>query len=125
MEACTHLHRTIQAIKAAGMKAGVAINPHTPVHLLEDIVEDIDQVCVMSVNPGFGGQSFIPGTFRKIDALRELRQARGASLLIEVDGGVSEKNVSELARHGADVLVAGNSVFNAPDPAAAIQRLSA
>lgn len=125
LEACTHLHRTIQAIKAAGMKAGVAINPHTPVHLLEDIVEDIDQVCVMSVNPGFGGQSFIPGTFRKIDALRDLRQARGASLLIEVDGGVSEKNVSELARHGADVLVAGNSVFNAQDPAAAIHHLSA
>lgn len=125
LEACTHLHRTIQAIKAAGMKAGVAINPHTPVHLLEDIVEDIDQVCLMSVNPGFGGQSFIPGTYRKIDALRELRQARGASLLIEVDGGVSGKNVAELARHGADVLVAGNSVFGALDPAAAIKQLSA
>lgn len=124
-EACPHLHRTIQAIKATGMKAGVAINPHTPVHLLEDIVEDIDQVCLMSVNPGFGGQSFIPGSYRKIDALQSLRQARGTSLLIEVDGGVSEKNVAELIGHGADVLVAGNSVFNAPDPAAAIHQLSA
>ncbi len=123
-EACTHLHRSIQAIKAAGMKAGVAINPHTPVHLLEDIVEDIDQVCVMSVNPGFGGQRFIPGTYRKLDSLRALREQRGASLLIEVDGGVSQENVAQLAARGADVLVAGNSVFGASDPAAAIRALS-
>ncbi|MBS1547177.1 MAG: ribulose-phosphate 3-epimerase [Bacteroidetes bacterium] len=123
-EACTHLHRTIQAIKAAGMKAGVAINPHTPVHLLEDIVEDIDQVCLMSVNPGFGGQRFIQGTYRKLDRLRELRELRGASLLIEVDGGVSLENATELVDHGADVLVAGNSVFGTADPAAAIRELS-
>jgi ribulose-phosphate 3-epimerase len=124
-EACTHLHRTVQAIKAAGMKAGVAINPHTPVHLLEDTVEDIDQVCMMSVNPGFGGQRFIPGTYRKLDRLRELRELRGATLLIEVDGGVSTENVGELVSHGADVLVAGNSVFGAPDPASAIRDLVA
>lgn len=124
-EACTHLHRSIQAIKAAGMKAGVAINPHTPAHLLEDIIEDLDQVCVMSVNPGFGGQQFIPGTYRKLDRLREIRELRGASLLIEVDGGVSQANTAELAAHGADVLVAGNSVFGAPDPAAAIRLLGA
>jgi ribulose-phosphate 3-epimerase len=124
-EACTHLHRTVQAIKAAGMKAGVAINPHTPVHLLEDIVEDIDQVCMMSVNPGFGGQRFIPGTYRKLDRLRELRELRGATLLIEVDGGVSTENAAELVSHGADVLVAGNSVFGAPDPASAIRDLVA
>jgi ribulose-phosphate 3-epimerase len=124
-EACTHLHRTVQAIKAAGMKAGVAINPHTPVHLLEDIVEDIDQVCIMSVNPGFGGQRFIQGTYRKLDRLRELRELRGATLLIEVDGGVSTENAAELAGHGADVLVAGNSVFGAPDPASAIRDLVA
>ncbi|MBZ0205097.1 MAG: ribulose-phosphate 3-epimerase [Flavobacteriales bacterium] len=124
-ETCNHLHRTIQAIKAAGMKAGVAINPHTPVHLLADILADLDQVCLMSVNPGFGGQRFIPGTYRKLNALRELRNVHGSSLLIEVDGGVSEQNVADLAGHGADVLVAGNSVFNAPDPAAAIRTLSA
>lgn len=124
-ETCTHLHRTIQAIKAAGMKAGVAINPHTPVHLLTDILSDLDQVILMSVNPGFGGQSFIPGTFRKLNALRELRNVHGSQLLIEIDGGVSEENVNKLASHGADVLVAGNSVFNAPDPAAAIRTLSA
>lgn len=124
-ETCKHLHRTIQAIKAAGMKAGVAINPHTPVHLLADILADLDQVILMSVNPGFGGQSFIPGTFRKLNALREMRSVHGSSLMIEVDGGVSEQNVLELASHGADVLVAGNSVFNAPDPAAAIRTLSA
>lgn len=124
-EACTHLHRTVQAIKTAGMKAGVAINPHTPVHLLEDIVEDIDQVCMMSVNPGFGGQRFIHNTYRKLNHMRELRELRGASLLIEVDGGVSMENIAELATHGADVLVAGNSVFGAVDPASAIRELSA
>ena len=124
-EACTHLHRTVQAIKAAGMKAGVAINPHTPVHLLDDIMEDIDQVCMMSVNPGFGGQRFIHGTYQKLDRLRELRELRGASLLIEVDGGVSMENMAELAAHGADVLVAGDRVFGTANPAAAIRELSA
>lgn len=124
-EACPHLHRTIQAIKEAGMKAGVAINPHTPVHLLADILADLDQVILMSVNPGFGGQRFIPGTMRKLNLLREMRDVHGSQLLIEVDGGVSAENVKELADHGADALVAGNSVFNAVDPAAAIRQLSA
>ncbi len=123
-EACTHLHRTVQAIKAAGMKAGVALNPHTPVHLLEDILGDIDLVCIMSVNPGFGGQKFIPNTFGKIDALREMITARGSNCKIEIDGGVGQENAAELVEHGADVLVAGNSVFNAKDPLAAITALS-
>lgn len=122
-EACTHLHRSIQAIKDAGMKAGVAINPHTPVHLLEDIAMDIDLVCLMSVNPGFGGQQFITGTFRKLDALREMRERLGAHYLIEVDGGVGPGNYKELVAAGADVLVAGNSVFGAPEPAKAITDL--
>lgn len=124
-EACTHLHRTVQAIKAAGMKAGVAINPHTPAHLLGDILGDLDQVILMSVNPGFGGQHFIPGTFRKLNTLDEMRHLHGASLMIEVDGGVTLENAAELGRHGADVLVAGNSVFGTADPAAAIRALSA
>lgn len=124
-EACTHLHRTIQAIHAAGMKAGVAINPHTSAQLLEDVVNDIDQVCLMSVNPGFGGQKFIPNTYRKLEALIAMRKEHQASFLIEVDGGVSESNVKELATKGADALVAGNSVFNTSDPAAAIRTLSA
>ncbi len=124
MEACTHLHRTVQAIKKAGMKAGVALNPHTPVSTLEDILGDIDLVCMMSVNPGFGGQSFIANTYRKITALREMITARGANCLIEIDGGVGQTNASELVRHGADVLVAGNSVFNAKDPVGAITALA-
>lgn len=124
-EACTHLHRTIQAIHAAGMKAGVAINPHTSAQLLEDVAGDIDQVCLMSVNPGFGGQKFIPNTYRKLDALIAIRKEHKASFLIEVDGGVGEGNVKELVAKGADALVAGNSVFNTPDPAAAIRALSA
>ncbi|MBP7515055.1 MAG: ribulose-phosphate 3-epimerase [Flavobacteriales bacterium] len=124
MEACTHLHRTVQAIKKAGMKAGVALNPHTPVSTLEDILGDIDLVCVMSVNPGFGGQSFIPNTYRKITTLREMISARGANCLIEIDGGVGQNNVAELVKHGADVLVAGNSVFNAKDPVEAIAALN-
>lgn len=124
-EASTHLHRTIQAIKAAGMQAGVAINPHTPVHQLTDVLTDLDQVIVMSVNPGFGGQRFIPGTYRKLNALTDLRNEHGATLMIEVDGGVSLENYAEIADHGADALVAGNSVFNAPDPAAAIRSMSA
>ncbi|MCO6481777.1 MAG: ribulose-phosphate 3-epimerase [Flavobacteriales bacterium] len=123
-EACTHLHRTVQAIKAAGMKAGVAINPHTPVHLLTDILWDLDQVILMSVNPGFGGQGFIPGTYRKLNALNELRRIHGLSFLIEVDGGINTDNAAELSRHGADALVAGNSVFGTSDPAEAIRRLA-
>lgn len=124
-EACTHLHRSIQAIKKEGMKAGVAINPHTPALLLEDVANDIDLVCLMSVNPGFGGQKFIPNTFRKLDALRELRQRLGANFLIEVDGGVSHANAKALIEGGADVLVAGNSVFSAGAPEKAIAELYA
>jgi len=112
-EACTHLHRTLQAIKAEGMKAGVAINPHTPVSLLEDLINDIDVVCVMSVNPGFGGQSFIETTYRKVKQLKEIIVRNNASTLIEVDGGVTNKNAKQLAEAGADVLVAGSYVFKA------------
>lgn len=119
-EACTHLHRTLQAIKAEGMKAGVAINPHTPVDHLEEIITDIDLVCVMSVNPGFGGQSFIENTYRKIQRLKEMIVRRGASTLIEIDGGVSDKNAAQLIAAGADVLVAGNFVFKAADPKEAL-----
>ncbi len=123
-EACTHLHRTVQAIQAAGMKAGVAINPHTPVALLSDILSDLDQVILMSVNPGFGGQHFIPQTFNKLHGLHQMRTAQAADLVIEVDGGVSIGNAKQLALAGADALVAGNSVFGAPDPAEAIRQLS-
>lgn len=123
LEACTHLHRTVQAIKAQGMKAGVSINPHTPVSALEAILPDLDLVLVMSVNPGFGGQRFIEGTYGKLEALRELRQRTGSGALIEVDGGVGADNHRKLVDHGADVLVAGNSVFGAPDPRAAIATL--
>lgn len=114
-EACTHLHRTLQAIKAEGMKAGVAINPHTPVSLLEDIINDIDLVCIMSVNPGFGGQSFIQKTYDKIKQLKEIITRNGASTLIEIDGGVNANNAKQLVEAGADVLVAGNFVFSAQD----------
>lgn len=124
LEACRHLHRTVQAIKGAGMKAGVSINPHTPVSSLEDIIADLDLVLVMSVNPGFGGQKFITNTYRKLEQLRDLRSQRHSKALIEVDGGVGLDNVRELVRHGADVLVAGNSVFNAKDPAEAIVTLT-
>jgi ribulose-phosphate 3-epimerase len=123
-EACTHLHRTVQAIKAAGMKAGVALNPHTPVAVLQDMIGDIDLVCLMSVNPGFGGQKFIPNTYQKITALREMLHAHGTSCFIEIDGGVGQANAAELVKAGADVLVAGNSVFNAKDPIQAIAELS-
>ncbi|MFC6096969.1 ribulose-phosphate 3-epimerase [Flavobacterium qiangtangense] len=112
-EACNHLHRTLQAIKAEGMKAGVAINPHTPVSLLEDLINDIDVVCVMSVNPGFGGQSFIESTYKKVKQLKEIITRNNASTLIEVDGGVTNKNAKQLADAGADVLVAGSYVFKA------------
>lgn len=115
-EACTHLHRTLQGIKAEGMKAGVAINPHTNIDLLEDIINDIDLVCVMSVNPGFGGQSFIENTYEKVTKLKALITRKNASTLIEIDGGVTDKNAKQLVEAGADVLVAGNYVFKAENP---------
>lgn len=115
-EACPHLHRTIQAIKAEGMKAGVALNPHTPVSLLEPIINDIDVVCMMSVNPGFGGQSFIEKTYDKVSELKEIIIKNNASVLIEIDGGVSAKNARQLVDAGADVLVAGSFVFGSDNP---------
>jgi ribulose-phosphate 3-epimerase len=122
-EACTHLHRTLQAIKAEGMKAGVAINPHTNIDLLEDTINDIDLVCIMSVNPGFGGQSFIENTYTKVKKLKDLIIRKGASTIIEVDGGVTNKNAIQLVEAGADVLVAGSYVFKAADPIATIADL--
>ncbi len=122
-EACTHLHRTLQAIKAEGMKAGVALNPHTPVNLLEDVIADLDLVCIMSVNPGFGGQSFIERTYDKVRALKEIIVRNGATTLIEIDGGVSDKNAIQLVEAGADVLVAGNYVFRASDPVETVAKL--
>lgn len=122
-EACTHLHRTLQAIKAEGMQAGVAINPHTNVFLLEDTIMDIDLVCLMSVNPGFGGQSFIENTFKKVKQLRKIIEANGASTKIEIDGGVTDKNAKQLVEVGADVLVAGSYVFGASDPSKTITDL--
>ncbi|MCF1190787.1 ribulose-phosphate 3-epimerase [Mangrovimonas sp. AS39] len=110
-EACTHLHRTLQAIKAEGMKAGVALNPHTNINLLEDIINDIDLVCLMSVNPGFGGQSFIENTYHKVSQLKDLIDRKGSKTLIEIDGGVTNQNAKELVDVGADVLVAGSYVF--------------
>ena len=124
-EACTHLHRSLQSIKAAGMKAGVALNPHTPVASLSHIIGDIDLVCLMSVNPGFGGQSFIKATYEKVRELRNLIDANKGSTLIEIDGGVSDQNASHLVAAGADVLVAGSYVFSATDPTATIANLSA
>ena len=122
-EACTHLHRTLQAIKAEGMKAGVALNPHTNISLLEDVIKDIDMVCIMSVNPGFGGQSFIENTYKKIKELKEMIVRHNASTIIEIDGGVTNKNAVALVEAGADVLVAGNYVFKAEDPIATISNL--
>ncbi|WP_423819548.1 ribulose-phosphate 3-epimerase [Salinimicrobium sp. TIG7-5_MAKvit] len=122
-EACTHLHRTLQAIKAEGMKAGVALNPHTSVNLLEDVIGDIDLVCMMSVNPGFGGQSFIENTYKKIKQLKEIIERNGANTLIEIDGGVTDKNATQLIQAGADVLVAGSFVFKAEDPTQTIKEL--
>ncbi len=124
-EACTHLHRNIQQIKNLGMKAGVALNPHTPVEVLNDILADIDLVCLMSVNPGFGGQSFIPHTLHKIAALRNLINAKGLNVHIEIDGGVTVDNAKSILDAGADVLVAGNTVFKAADPKATIAALKA
>ncbi|MEZ7917292.1 MAG: ribulose-phosphate 3-epimerase [Patiriisocius sp.] len=124
-EACTHLHRTLQAIKAQGMKAGVALNPHTSISLLEDTIQDIDLVCLMSVNPGFGGQSFIENTYDKVVALKELITSKGASTIIEIDGGVTSKNAKQLADAGADVLVAGSYVFKSENPTKTITDLKA
>ena len=122
-EACTHLHRTLQVIKAEGMKAGVAINPHTNVSLLEDVIKDIDMVCMMSVNPGFGGQSFIENTYKKIKQLKEIIARNGANTLIEIDGGVTNKNAVQLVEAGADILVAGNFVFKSDNPTLTIADL--
>lgn len=122
-EACTHLHRTLQAIKAEGMKAGVAINPHTSVDLLKDVINDIDIVCIMSVNPGFGGQSFIENTYQKVQRLKELIVTHNASTLIEIDGGVTNENATQLIKAGADVLVAGSYVFKAKDQKETIKDL--
>ena len=122
-EACIHLHRTIQAIKAEGMKAGVALNPHTPVHLLEDVIAEIDLVCIMSVNPGFGGQSFIENTYAKVTQLKDLIQRKGAATKIEIDGGVTIHNAKKLIDAGADVLVAGSFVFKSENPTETIREL--
>jgi ribulose-phosphate 3-epimerase len=124
-EACPHLHRVLQQIRASGAKAGVALNPHTPVHLLEDLLADIDLVCMMSVNPGFGGQKFIYQTLPRIRKLKEMIEISNADILIEVDGGVGLQNAESLLQAGANVLVAGNSVFGAPDPSSVIRQLKA
>ena len=122
-EASTHLHRNIQTIKSEGMKAGVAINPHTPVKVLEPIISEIDVVCLMSVNPGFGGQSFIETTYNKVLKLKNLIKKKNASTLIEIDGGVNDKNSAKLIENGADILVSGNYIFSDPNPNEAINRL--
>ena len=122
-EACTHLHRTIQAIKAEGMKAGVALNPHTNVQVLEDIIQDLDLVCIMSVNPGFGGQSFIENTYSKVEQLKSMITRKNAPTKIEIDGGVTNKNAKALVDAGADVLVAGSYVFRSNDQMETIKDL--
>lgn len=122
-EVCPHLHRTLQAIKAEGMKAGVAINPHTSINLLEDTIQDIDMVLVMSVNPGFGGQSFIENTYQKIKDLKNLIDRKNSNALIEIDGGVNAANAKKLVEHGADVLVAGSFVFKSENPTETIKDL--
>ena len=123
-EACTHMHRTIQAIKAAGMKAGIALNPHSSVNQLKDIIKDIDLVCLMSVNPGFGGQSFIENTFDKVKELKELIQSSGSDCQIEIDGGVTNENAKKLVQAGANILVAGSYVFKSSNPTETISKLS-
>jgi len=123
LEACPHLHRTLQAIKAEGMAAGVALNPHTNINLLEDVINDIDLVCIMSVNPGFGGQSFIENTYDKVRALKELITRKNAHTLIEIDGGVTSKNAKQLTDAGADILVAGSFIFKSDDPIKTIAEL--
>lgn len=122
-EACPHLHRTIQRIKGAGMKAGVSLNPHTPVHLLEDILPDLDMVLIMSVNPGFGGQSFIPGSLKKIAKLRSMANLSNPQLIIQVDGGISTANAAEVVAAGANSLVAGSAIFGAENPLDAIDKI--
>jgi len=122
-EACTHLHRTIQQIKAAGMKAGVSLNPHTNINVLEDIIQDLDLVLIMSVNPGFGGQSFIENTYNKVKSLKSLIKNRNSKALIEIDGGVTNANARKLIDSGADVLVAGSFVFKSDNPSQTIQEL--
>jgi ribulose-phosphate 3-epimerase len=123
LEACPHLHRNIQQIKSLGMQAGVALNPHSPVELLSDILQDLDSVLIMSVNPGFGGQEFIQHTFQKIRNLRRMIHDRGLKTLIELDGGVTVENATSLVKSGADVLVAGSTVFHSKDPKATINSL--
>lgn len=123
VEACRHLHRNIQQIKSLGMKAGVALNPHTPVESIATVIADIDLVCMMSVNPGFGGQTFIPHTLKKISDLKALIVQQAPHVLIEVDGGVTTANAKSIIDAGADVLVAGSTVFNAPDPSQIIHAL--
>jgi ribulose-phosphate 3-epimerase len=123
VEACRHLHRNIQQIKSLGMKAGVAVNPHTPIAAIEEIIGDVDLVCLMSVNPGFGGQKFIEGTLPKIKQLKKLITEKGSSALIEIDGGVTLENAASIVQAGADVLVAGNTVFGATNPIETIKQL--
>lgn len=125
IEACTHLHRSLQYIKAEGMKAGIAVNPHTPVSQLEDIIIDADLVCLMSVNPGFGGQKFIENTYRKVEQLRNLIDKTGSKAVIEIDGGVDGNNAAKLVSLGASALVAGNYVFSNPEPEKVIESLKA
>jgi ribulose-phosphate 3-epimerase len=122
-EACKHLHRTVQAIKQEGMQAGVSLNPHTPVNVLEDIIKELDLVLIMSVNPGFGGQSFIENTYKKISDLKKLIEKTGSNAVIEIDGGVNSKNAEQLVATGADVLVAGSFVFKSDDPSKTIHEL--
>ena len=122
-EACTHLHRTVQNIKSKGMKAGVSLNPHTPVHLLKDIIEDLDLVLIMSVNPGFGGQKFIKNSYEKIKELKQLIKDKGSKALIEVDGGVDNTNAEQLVKAGCDVLVAGSHVFGSENQLETIKKL--
>ena len=123
-EACTHLHRTVQKIKSLKMKAGVAINPHTPISSLESIIDEIDLVCVMSVNPGFGGQSFIENTYQKVEDLKSLINNKNSKAIIEIDGGVTSKNAKKLVEKGGDVLVAGSFVFKSDNPTETISTLS-
>ncbi|MCK4561283.1 MAG: ribulose-phosphate 3-epimerase [Flavobacteriaceae bacterium] len=122
-EACKHLHRTVQAIKAEGMQAGVSLNPHTPINVLEDIIQDLDLVLIMSVNPGFGGQSFIENTYKKIGELKTLIEKSGSKAIIEIDGGVNDKNISKLVAAGANALVAGSFVFKSDNPTETIKKL--
>ncbi|MBL4745196.1 MAG: ribulose-phosphate 3-epimerase [Flavobacteriaceae bacterium] len=122
-EACKHLHRTIQAIKAAGMKAGVSLNPHTPISVLEDVIQDLDVVLIMSVNPGFGGQSFIENTYKKVSQLRQLIDFSESNAIIEIDGGVTDQNIEKLSEQGADAFVAGSFIFKSDDPKTTIKNL--